>query len=114
MWDSELATDCVHDGELRCAPDTNITIQPFFADPQCNTPIELALVPSGQCDPPSRFATDGVEYYPLAAPYTNTIYVPYTGDTCGVFRPPAPFVAHSIGPALDRSQLPQAELTIDP
>lgn len=114
MYDALLATDCAHDSELRCAPRTNILVQPFFADAQCNTPIELALVPSGACDPPSRFATDGVELYPLAAPYPSTIYVPYTGDTCGVFRPLAPFVAYAIGPALDRSQLARAELMIDP
>lgn len=114
MYDAVLATDCAHDSELRCAPRTNITVQPFFADAQCQTPIDLALVPSGACDAPSRFATDGVEYYPLAAPYPSTIYVPSTGDTCSMFGPPAPFVAYAIGPALDRSQLPRAELTIDP
>jgi hypothetical protein len=114
MYDAELQTDCSHDSEFRCAPQTSIAVQPYFGDANCQTPIRLALVPRGECDPPARFATDGTDYYSLVAPYPSTIYVPSTGDTCGIFQPPAPLVAYTIGQPLDRSRLAQAELTIDP
>lgn len=115
LYDADLGTDCRHDDELRCVPATGAMVQPFFADAQCQTPLSLALVPSGDCDPPARFATgeDG-RYYPLVARHTAPIYVPSTGDTCGGFVPPVPLVAYTVGPAVDPSRFVTAELQIDP
>lgn len=115
LYDAELDADCSRDDELRCAPKTDVRVELFFADAECQTPLLLALVPMGTCDPPVRYAVDDQgRYYPIAAPHTGAIHVPSTGDTCGTFAPKPPFVAYTVGPALDPSRLARAELRIDP
>ena len=119
MYDAELDTECLHDGELQCVPRTLGRAVPaaasaHFADPQCEVPVGLAFVPRGACDPPQRFASDGADYYELREPYTKPIYVPSTGDTCSGFAPPAPDVAYLIGARMDRSAFARAQLVIEP
>ncbi len=119
MYDAELDTECMHDGELQCVPRTlgravPETANAHYADPQCEVPIGLAFVPRGACDPPQRFASDGADYYELREPYTKPIYVPSTGDTCSGFAPPAPYVAYQIGERVERSAFARAQLVIDP
>ncbi|HEU4616042.1 MAG TPA: hypothetical protein VFS15_28290 [Kofleriaceae bacterium] len=114
MFDADLATDCAHDASLRCVPRTAATVEGFYADPQCSTALQLALVPSGACDPPSRYAREGDLFYPLLAPYPYPIYWISTGGTCGFYGPPVPFVAYTIGPAIDPATFATAELMIDP
>lgn len=115
LYDAELDADCGRDDELRCAPKTNVTVEPFFADEGCQTQLPLALVPMGECDPPTRYAVDSLgHYYPIATPHAGPIYVLSTGDTCGLFAPKPPFVAYTVGPALERSRFARAELQIGP
>lgn len=115
LYDAELGTECRHDDELRCAPKTTVMVQSFFADAQCQAPLSLALVPTGDCDPPVRYATDeDGRYYQLVTPHTAPIYVLSTGDTCGSFVPPVPLVAYIISEELDPTNLLTAELQIDP
>jgi hypothetical protein len=77
-------------------------------------PIDLALVPAGECDPPSRFARKGDALFQLTNRHTGTIYWLSTGDTCGIYGPPAPFVAWGVGDVVEPSTLVQAQVTIDP
>jgi hypothetical protein len=117
VYDSELDTDCKHDAELRCVPRTSATRVPpthFYSDADCRRGINIALVPSGDCDPPTSFATDGDRYYPLLAPYTAAIFAPSTGATCVGYTPPAPLVPYMIGAAIDPDAFARAELVIDP
>jgi hypothetical protein len=119
LYDEDLDTDCRHDDSLACVPRTTATLTrktalTYFADPQCQTAIDLAQVPMGSCDAPVRFATDGDLYYPLGEPYPGPIYVPSTGDTCSGYAPPVPFVGYTVGPPLDPAVFARAQLTIDP
>lgn len=119
MYDAELDTECLHDDEMQCVPRTlgravPETANAHYADPQCQTPIGLAFVPRGACDPPQRFASDGADYYELLGPYSKPIYVPSTGDTCSGYAPPEPYVSYRIGARMDRSAFARAQLVIDP
>ncbi|HEX5061812.1 MAG TPA: hypothetical protein VFV99_20735 [Kofleriaceae bacterium] len=113
LYDSALATECWRDENDRCVPATDATIEPFFADSGCTMPLDLALVPQGECDAPTKFARKGDEYHPLGLWYTRTIFWLSTGDTCGIYRPPTPFNAWTVGPAIDPTMFATATLTID-
>jgi hypothetical protein len=114
IYDRELGAECRLDADMRCAPVTDAVIDPFFADSGCTVPLDLAMVPAGECDAPSKFARGLAGVHPLVAPYTKTIFWLSTGDTCGIFAPPTGFTAWTIGPAIDPSMFVRAQLTIDP
>jgi hypothetical protein len=114
LFDRELGAECRRDDELRCAPVTDAQVEPFFADGGCTIPLELALVPTGDCDPPSEFARKGDNIYRLGQVYTRPIHWLSTGDTCAVYAPPVPFVARTIGEPIDPSSYARAELTVEP
>jgi hypothetical protein len=113
LFDSELGGECRRNDELRCVPVTAAKVEPFFADSGCTIPLDLALVPTGDCDPPTQFARRGDTMYPLVRRSTGTIYWLSTGDTCGTYVAQPPFKAWTIGPPIDPSTFPTAELTID-
>jgi hypothetical protein len=114
LYDRELGAECVRDDDMRCVPDTEAVIDPFFADSGCTVPLDLALVPAGECDAPTKFARGITGFHPLVAPYGKTIYWLSTGDTCGIYAPPAPFTAWTVGPAIAIDLFVRAQLTIDP
>lgn len=114
LFDTDLEVECRRDEQRRCVPATEAVIEPFFADPGCTTPLDLALVPAGQCDPWSMYARKGDAYYPMGEQYTRQIYWLSTGDTCGMYRPPTSFVAYTVGPAIDPATFARAKLVIDP
>ena len=119
VYDAALDLECLHDEDLRCVPPASALAPAappaYFADPQCEAPLELAFVPSGVCDPPRRLASDGTAYYEVHAPYTQPIYVVSAGGgTCTSYAPPDPLVAYRIGAPVARSAFAQAELVIDP
>jgi hypothetical protein len=114
LYDRELEGECRRDDQLRCIPVTDAVVEPFFADSSCTIPLDLALVPTGDCDPPAKLARRGDQLFRLGQPYTLRIHWLSTGDTCGTYAPPAPFVAWAIGPAIDPATFVQAQLAIDP
>jgi hypothetical protein len=114
LFDRDLAAECRRNDELRCVPVTEAQTESFFADSGCTMPIDLALVPTGDCDPPSQFARKGNVTYRLGQRYTRQIYWLSTGDTCGTYAPPTPFVAWALGEMIDPSRFASAEVTIDP
>jgi hypothetical protein len=87
---------------------------PFYSDPACVTALDLALVPTGGCEPPRAFARKGDEVHRLAARYEDPIYRVSTDEACVRFEPSTPFVAWTIGPAIDPAAFAAAKLVIDP
>jgi hypothetical protein len=53
------------------------------------------------------------QFYPVLQSYVAQLYQLSTGDTCQIYNPPAPFVAHSIGPALGEDAFARATLMIE-
>jgi hypothetical protein len=114
LFDRKLETDCRRDGDARCVPVTEAKVEPFFWDSICSMPLELARVPSGNCDPPTKFARRGDELVPLDIHWTGAIYWLSTGDTCALYGPPEPFTMWTVGPAIDPATFARAQLEIDP
>lgn len=111
--DTTLGTECHRDAQARCVPATEAQVMPFFADAGCQQPLEVALVPGGACDPAVTYARKGDDYYPLLAPLTVPFYELSTGDTCGVYNVPEPFVPYLVKPPLDPAAFATARLEID-
>jgi hypothetical protein len=103
VFDRDLGGDCTiedRDGELVCVPHAPVTATTVFADAACGTPIDLAFVPTGACEPQHAFAARGDARYAIGAPYTLPFYELEPGDRCGTFEVPAGTVPHALGPAL--------------
>jgi len=114
LFDRQSSAECRRDADARCVPVTDATVEPFFADSACSEPLDLAIVPAGDCDAWAPFARRGSDIYPLLSKYTRTIYWLSTGDTCGIYGPPTSFVAWTVGAPIDPSTFPRAKLSIDP
>ncbi|HTL35211.1 MAG TPA: hypothetical protein VL326_18915 [Kofleriaceae bacterium] len=113
LHDDLLDTDCRRLEDGRCVPGTTAVVESWFADPACGQPIDVAMVPTGGCRAPMPYAERAGMFYPVRAPYAAQLYQLSTGDTCQIYNPPAPFVAHSIGPALGADAFARATLTIE-
>jgi hypothetical protein len=103
VFDRQLGADCTpqeRDGEILCVPDAAVVTTTVFADDACATPIELAFVPTGECEPPARFAARGDARHPIEDPYALPFYELEPGDRCGTFAAPPGHVAHAIGAAV--------------
>ena len=114
VFDRELGGDCApqeRDGEIVCVPDAPINATTVFADDVCGTPIELAFVPTGMCEPVAAFAARGDVRYPIEAPYTQPFYELEPGDRCGAFAAPPGHVAHALGPAVPVEAFARATVT---
>jgi hypothetical protein len=111
LFDSQLGADCLRDASGACVPETVAHVSTWFADDVCGTPIEVAMVPTGSCAPPAMYAKKVDAVYPVLAPYAQQLYQLEPGDRCGTYTPPAPFVAHSIGPALGAEAFAHATLS---
>jgi hypothetical protein len=114
LFDAQLGTECRRDASARCVPATDAQVMPFFADPGCQQPLQVALVPSGDCAAPAKYARQGDEYVPLLVPLTVPFYELSTGDTCGVFNVTDAFVPYLVKAALDPAAFATARLEIDP
>jgi hypothetical protein len=117
MYDAELDTECRH-GDGFCLPATvglggEAAVGAYYSDQQCQSSMNLALVPKGACDPPLRFASDGADYYEIREPYTQPIFSS-ADDTCSSYVPPAPYVAYRVGAPIDRSVFARGTMVIDP
>ncbi|MGE0868560.1 MAG: hypothetical protein AB7P03_08360 [Kofleriaceae bacterium] len=116
LYDAGLMTDCERrdDGsEIRCVPATAARVVTVFADQSCATAVEVALVPSGECDPPSRFASKDAAIYPVLA-VSAPVYELTTSEQCRAYTPPVRMVIHAIGDPLPPSAFVSAKLEIDP
>jgi hypothetical protein len=115
LFDDLLDAECRRDVDDRCVPATGAQVQSWFADPQCQTAIDVAAVPSGSCDVPRpRFARSGDTYFIATGPRVDTTFELSTGDTCKPYLPPAPLALYEISSALARTSFAAAELQIDP
>ena len=127
LAEGELADDLLHDTMLgadcartqladaiRCVPVTAATVVPLFADAQCSTAIDVALVPSGACDPPAPFAAAATgELHAVGAVHATQLYEPSTGEICAPYAVPARREVHDVGPALPESAFVAATVTDD-
>ncbi|MGE0550600.1 MAG: hypothetical protein AB7O24_29385 [Kofleriaceae bacterium] len=112
LRDTELATDCERrddGGDIRCVPATTVQVVPVFADVGCQTIVDVALVPSGTCDPPASFATKGAAFHPVLDAYTMPVYELTTGEQCREYTPPVPMVIHAIGGPVAPSEFVTAQ-----
>ncbi len=108
LFDTTLGVDCSRvfaDAMYRCLPATSLAqVFPYFSDPTCVSPIELAFVETGDCDPATRFAIDqrGTEpsVRPLVAAYPGRIYEISTADTCLEYIPGGRQIAFTVGAAM--------------
>jgi hypothetical protein len=114
LYDNDLAAECRGDDQLRCVPVTDAQVEPFFADPGCTIPLDLALVPTTDCLKPSPYARKAGELYRLDQVYTQQIYWLSTGDTCGTYVAPLGLIAWTIAEQIEPSRFARAQLTIDP
>lgn len=101
MHDTVLAVDCRRDAANRCVPAGAVAVESWFADAQCGVPIEVAMVPAQGCAPPARYARRGDEFFTIRDVHTPPLYQLEPGDRCGLYIPPSPLVAHSLGAAVD-------------
>jgi hypothetical protein len=111
--DTQLGTDCRRLDDGRCVPATNAKVESWFADAACATPVDVAMVRTGGCNAPMPYAEREGLFYPVKDAYAAQLYQLSTGDTCQIYNPPAPFVAHSIGPALGEDAFARATLMIE-
>jgi hypothetical protein len=121
LFDRELGVDCVRTfvgAGYRCLPaNTFATVQPYFIDANCVTPIEISLVENGACDPATRFAIDhrGNEpaVKPLVAPFVGMLYEISTAETCLEYIPPARQVPFTVGATVPPSAFVSAQLVVE-
>jgi len=103
VHDTALATDC-HPGPLagttRCVPATTTAIVSYFIDDTCLDPIDVALVPTGTCTSPPRFAFRPDAFHAIGEPVPMQLYEVSTGDRCVPYTPAPPYVARMVGPPL--------------
>lgn len=104
---------------LRCLPLARDAYQGFyFSDAACTSPIDIALVASGTCDPHADYvllgdATGGRIVRPLGDRYRGTLYEISTADTCLAYVPPARYVPHVLGAPQPLDGFAAATLVID-
>jgi hypothetical protein len=113
VHDTHLGADCRRLADGRCVPATTAKVESWFADPGCGIPIDVAMIRTGGCNVPMPYAERESAFYPVKESYAAQLYQLSTGDTCQIYNPPAPFVAHSIGPALGEDAFARATLTIE-
>jgi hypothetical protein len=94
LHDTTLDADCSITGGV-CAPVSTVDVRPYFTDPACITPIDVAFVPTGSCEPPARFAGGRA----IGDVYPGAIYELTTGDRCDTYVPPPRFAVHVVGDA---------------
>jgi len=114
VFDRELGADCTiedRDGVLVCVPHAPVTVTTVFADAACGTPLDLAFVPDGDCEPPARYASRGDVRFPVEAAYTQPFYELEPGDRCGTFEAPVGTVPHALGRALSVDAFARATIT---
>ena len=97
MHDTKLGVDCERDRANRCVPAGAVKVESWFADSQCGTPLEVAMVPSGGCAPPTKYARRGDNFFALGEPYTPPLFQLEPGDRCDFYVPPSSVVPHVLG-----------------
>jgi hypothetical protein len=100
MHDTKLAVDCRRDADNRCVPAGAVAVESWFTDSQCGTPVEVAMVPTGGCAPPAKYARRGDEFFVLGEPYTPPLFQLEPGDRCDFYIPPSSVAPHALGPAV--------------
>jgi hypothetical protein len=71
------------------------------------------MLRTGGCNTPMPYAERDGSFYPVLEPYAPQLYQLSTGDTCQIYNPPAPFVAHSIGAAVGEDAFAHATLVVE-
>jgi hypothetical protein len=99
MHDTKLQADCRRE-DNRCVPAAAAPVQSWFTESGCGTPIEVAMVPSGGCAPPTKYARRGDTFFALGEPYTQPLFQLEPGDRCGVYVPPTSVVPYTLGAAM--------------
>ncbi len=97
-YDSTLDGDCAitsYGDDLACVPAESLPVRMFFSDAGCITPIEVAFVPTGECEPRHAYA-GGRRIEGL---YPGTLYELTTGDRCAAYVPPGRFEVRALGAA---------------
>jgi hypothetical protein len=89
LYDSVQGRPCAAsvagDGDMRCLPDTvDVSLPSFFSDAACSVPLVLGPLADVPCRPRPNFASTTEpgdqtgpsrrHLYPIAGPYTGTIY----------------------------------------
>jgi hypothetical protein len=113
LHDSIRGLDCkgeLIDGERYCLPVATSEISHLFSDPYCMTPIELAMVPTGRCAQPGRFARDQSTFYEVLGPYTSPLFAYQQGGGCdyAYYTVTSAFEPHTVGPATPHTSFAHA------
>lgn len=99
MHDTKLGVDCRRENN-RCVPAGALTVESWFTDSQCGTPIEIAMVRTGGCTPPAKYARRGDKFFAIGERYTATLFQLEPGDRCDFYIPPASITPYMLGPAV--------------
>jgi hypothetical protein len=101
LHDSARELDCrgeTIDGERYCLPAGTSAVEHLFTDSLCESPIAIAMVPTGSCARPGRFARDQHTFHEVLEPTTSLLFEYVGGGGCRLYRPTGMFQPHLVGP----------------
>lgn len=112
LHDRQRDVDCrgeIVDGERYCLPAAASTIEQLFTTAGCIGPIEIAIVGTGACASPARYARDQHTFYEIGERYAGTLFArsPSSGR-CDVARVTGSFEPHVVGEAIPHTAFPHA------
>jgi hypothetical protein len=103
LHDSARNLDCrgeLVDGERYCLPAGSSAIAHLFTDAGCASPVSLAMVPTGRCARPGRFARDQRTFHEVLEPYAAPLFERQPGGSCAYYMVTGAFALHALGPEI--------------
>ncbi len=112
LHDRQRGVDCrgeLVDGERYCLPAAATTVEHLYTQAGCLGPITIAIVGTGACAPPSRYARDQHTLYEIGQRYDGLLFArsPSSGR-CDVARITGSFEPHVVGEAIPHTAFPHA------
>lgn len=112
LHDRQRGVDCrgeVIDGERYCVPAGASTIEQLFTGAGCIGPIKIAIVGTGACAAPGRYARDQHTFYEIGDRYEGLLFARSTSSgACDVARITGSFEPHVVGEAIPHTAFPHA------
>jgi hypothetical protein len=112
LHDRARGVDCsgeAVDGERYCLPAAPSAVQQLYSDAACTSPLTVAIVGTGTCATPGRYARDQNVFYEVGDRYAGLLFARSSSSmSCGVTRIAGSFEAHVVGPAIPHTSFPHA------
>lgn len=112
LHDRARGSDCageIIDGERYCLPAAPSAVEQLYSDAACTSPISVAIVGTGTCATPGRYARDQYMFFEVGDRYAGLLFARSpTSMSCGVARITGSFEPHIIGPAIPHTSFPHA------